>query len=131
MTETQPMKKAHSLRVPPKLQPGDQVAVVSPSWAGAGVFPEVHEIGVRVLRDEFGLVPVEFRTTRQVGATPEERTRDLNAAFADPYIKSLLAVIGSSDQITVLPHLDGEMIVSKPKAFVGCSDNTIRLNYLW
>jgi len=131
MTETQPMKKAHSLRVPPKLQPGDQVAVVSPSWAGAGVFPEVHEIGVRVLRDEFGLVPVEFPTTRQVGATPEERARDLNAAFADPDIKALLAVIGGSDQITVLPHLDAEMIVSNPKAFFGYSDNTNLLNYLW
>jgi muramoyltetrapeptide carboxypeptidase LdcA involved in peptidoglycan recycling len=131
MTETRPMKKAHSLQAPPKLQPGDQVAVVSPSWAGAGVFPEVHEIGVSVLRDVFGLVPVEFPTTRQVGATPKERARDLNAAFANPDIKALLAVIGGSDQITVLPHLDAKVIASNPKAFFGYSDNTNLLNYLW
>ena len=131
MTETRPMNQTHSLQAPPKLQPGDQVAVVSPSWAGAGVFPEVHEIGVSVLRDVFGLVPVEYPTTRQVGATPKERARDLNAAFANPDVKALLAVIGGSDQITVLPHLDAKVIASNPKAFFGYSDNTNLLNYLW
>jgi muramoyltetrapeptide carboxypeptidase LdcA involved in peptidoglycan recycling len=125
------MSNSRSLRAPPKLQPGDQVAVVSPSWAGAGVFPVVHEIGVRVLRDVLGLVPVEYPTTRQVGATPQERARDLNAAFADTDIKALIAVIGGSDQITVLPHLDAKVIAANPKAFFGYSDNTNLLNYLW
>jgi muramoyltetrapeptide carboxypeptidase LdcA involved in peptidoglycan recycling len=125
------MNRAHSLLSPPKLSPGDQVAVVSPSWAGAGVFPLVHDIGVSVLRDEFGLVPIEYPTTRLVGATPAERARDLNAAFADPNIKALMAVIGGSDQITVLPHLDAQLIASNPKAFFGYSDNTNLLNFLW
>lgn len=125
------MVKSHSLQPPPKLQPGDRVAVVSPSWAGAGVFPEVHEIGIQVLRDEFGLAPVEYPTTRQVGASPRERARDLTAAFADPDVKALIAAIGGSDQLTVLPHLDAQVIASNPKAFVGYSDNTNLLNYLW
>lgn len=118
-------------RVPPKLRTGDHVAIVSPSWAGAGVFPDVHEIGVGVLRNELGLVPVEYPTTRQVDASPYDRARDLNAAFADPDIKAIMAVIGGSDQITVLPYLDGDSISSHPKAFVGYSDNTNLLNYLW
>lgn len=107
------------------------MAIVSPSWAGAGLFPEVHERGLRVLRERFGLVPVEYPTTRRVGASPVERARDLNAAFADPDIKALVAVIGGSDQITVLPHLDRDVISANPKAFVGYSDNTNILNYLW
>ena len=69
------------LVTPRKAQPGDRVAVVSLSWAGPGVFPVVHEIGIRVLRDELGLVPVEFPTTRQVDASPRERAQDLMAAF--------------------------------------------------
>jgi muramoyltetrapeptide carboxypeptidase LdcA involved in peptidoglycan recycling len=113
------------------LKPGDHVAVLSPSWAGAGVFPKVHEIGVGVIPDLLDLVPVEFPTTRQIGATPEERARDVNAAFANPDIKAIMAVIGGSDQITVLPHLDAELIASNPKAFFGYSDNTNLLNYLW
>src|SRR5674476_37765 len=125
------MSNTSRLRTPPKLQAGDQVAVVSPSWAGAGVFPLVHDIGVEVLRDVLGLVPVEFATTRQVGASPEERARDLNAAFADPNIKALVAVIGGSDQLTVLPYLDADTIAANPKAFFGYSDNTNLLNYLW
>ena len=119
------------LRVPPKLAAGDHVAVLSPSWAGAGVFPEIHDRGVRVLRDALGLVPVEYPSTRRVGATPHERARDLNAAFADPTIKAIVAVIGGTDEITVLPHLDADVIASNPKAFVGYSDNTNLLNYLW
>jgi muramoyltetrapeptide carboxypeptidase LdcA involved in peptidoglycan recycling len=42
-----------------------------------------------------------------------------------------MAVIGGSDQITVLPHLDAGVIASNPKAFFGYSDNTNLLNYLW
>jgi muramoyltetrapeptide carboxypeptidase LdcA involved in peptidoglycan recycling len=76
-------------------------------------------------------VPVEYPTTRQVGASASERARDINAAFKDPEVKALMAVIGGSDQITVLPHLDADVIAQHPKAFFGYSDNTNLLNYLW
>src|SRR5579863_3569937 len=125
------MSEATRLLVPPKLRKGDHVAIVSPSWAGAGVFPEVHEKGLRVLRERFGLVPVEFPTTRLIGASPQDRARDLNAAFADPEIKAVMAVIGGSDQIAVLPFIDQEILRSNPKAYFGYSDNTNLLNLLW
>ena len=48
------------LAMPAKSRPGDGVSVVSPSWGGPGIFPDVHERGMRVLRDELGLVPVEY-----------------------------------------------------------------------
>ena len=126
-----PKTTHHRLVVPPKAQPGDRVAVVSPSWAGPGVFPAVHEIGIRVLREELGLIPVEYPTTRQRGATPQERAVDLMAAFADPTIRAVLATIGGADQITVLPHLDPAVFLADPKPFVGYSDNTNVLNWLW
>lgn len=125
------MNRASQMRTPPKLVAGDKVAIVSPSWAGAGVFPLVHEIGVKVLREQLGLVPVEYPTTRQIGSSAEERARDLNAAFEDPEIRAVMAVIGGSDQITVLPYLNANLIAANPKAFFGYSDNTNLLNYLW
>jgi muramoyltetrapeptide carboxypeptidase LdcA involved in peptidoglycan recycling len=70
--------------VPPAARPGDRVAVLSPSFAAPARWPEVHEQALRRLEELTGLVPVEYPTTRQLGATPEERARDLNAAFADP-----------------------------------------------
>ncbi|MFG1995880.1 LD-carboxypeptidase [Actinoplanes sp. NPDC048988] len=115
---------------PPKLQPGDRVAVVSPSWAGPGVFPAVHEQSLRRIRDDLGLEPVEYATTRTQG-TPAERAADLMAAYADPSIRAVFATIGGSDQITVLPHLDPAPFRNDPKPYFGYSDNTNMLNWLW
>ncbi len=39
---------------PSKLKKGDTVAIVSPSWGGPSVFPDVYENGLEVLR-EWGL----------------------------------------------------------------------------
>ena len=78
-----------------------------------------------------GLVPVEFPTTRRLGATPEDRAADLNAAFADPTIRAILATIGGDDQITVIPHVDAGLALADPKLFLGYSDNTNMLNWLW
>ena len=46
---------------------------------------------------------MEYPTTRILGAPAADRARDLHAAFADPDIKAVLAVIGGDDQITVVP----------------------------
>jgi muramoyltetrapeptide carboxypeptidase LdcA involved in peptidoglycan recycling len=116
---------------PPKAQAGDRVAVLSPSFAAPGVAPAVHEQALERLRAITGLVPVEFPTTRKLGASPRERADDLNAAFADPEIRAVLATIGGDDQITVVPHLDPTLIADDPKPFLGYSDNTHLLNWLW
>jgi muramoyltetrapeptide carboxypeptidase LdcA involved in peptidoglycan recycling len=83
------------------------------------------------LRDELGLEPVEYPTTRTMNADPRDRARDINAAFADPSIRAVMASIGGDDQITVIGHLDGELIRANPKPFFGYSDNTNLLNYLF
>jgi len=84
-----------------------------------------------VLRDELGLEPVEFPTTRLIGASPQVRADDIMAAFVDPSIRAVLATIGGDDQITVLPFLDPTVIRENSKAFIGFSDNTNLLNWLW
>lgn len=116
--------------LPPPLRPGDRVAILSPSWAAPAHFPAVHERALQRLRHEIGVEPVEFPTTRR-DATPAERAADVNAAFADPTIKAVMSTIGGDDQITVLPHLDPAVIRANPKRFIGYSDNTNLLNYLW
>ena len=119
------------LVVPPKVRAGDRVAVVSPSWAGPVVFPAVHELGLQRLHDELGLVAVEYPTTRRLGASAADRAADLMDAFADPGIAAVLATIGGDDELTVLPHLDAALVAANPKPFVGYSDNTNLLNWLW
>lgn len=116
---------------PPILQPGDKVAILSPSWAGPGVFPDVHELGLHRLRKHLELEPVEYPTTRKINATPQERAADIHAAFADPEITAIMASIGGGDQIKVLRYLDPAVLQANPKAFFGYSDNTNLLLYLW
>jgi muramoyltetrapeptide carboxypeptidase LdcA involved in peptidoglycan recycling len=119
----------HDIVLPRKAKPGDAVAVVSPSFAAPAFFPAVHEQAMRRLTEVTGLVPVEYPSTRRTSSA-QESARDLNAAFADPNIRAVLAVVGGEDQITVVPHLDANPIRSDPKPFLGYSDNTNILNWL-
>lgn len=114
-----------------KLAPGDRVAVLSPSFAAPGFAPAVHEQAMRRIQTDLGLIPVEFPTTRELGASPEARAADVNAAFADPTISAIFASVGGDDQITVIPHLDPGVVSENPKPFFGYSDNTNILNWLW
>jgi muramoyltetrapeptide carboxypeptidase LdcA involved in peptidoglycan recycling len=116
---------------PREAVPGDRVAVLSPSFAAPGFAPDVHEQAMRRLEELTGLRPVEFPTTRRLGASARDRAADINAAFADPGIRAVLATIGGDDQITVVPHLYPAPVRNDPKPFLGTSDNTNEVNWLW
>ena len=116
---------------PPKARPGDRVAVVSPAFAAPAVAPAVHEQALARIHEVLGLEPVEYPTTRRPDARPEDRAADLDAAFGDPEIRAVLATIGGDDQITVIPHLNPDLVRADPKPFLGYSDNTNLLSWLW
>lgn len=116
---------------PRKAIVGQKVAVVSPSFAAPGFAPAIHEQAIERLRTITGLVPVEYPTTRKLGASPQERAADLNAAFGDPEIRGIITTIGGEDQITVIRHLDANLAIADPKPLLGYSDNTNLLNWLW
>ncbi|MDP2815890.1 MAG: LD-carboxypeptidase [Rectinemataceae bacterium] len=114
-----------------KLRRGDKVAILSPSFAAPGMFPEVYHLGLYRLREQFGLEPVEYPTTTRIGASTAERTTDLIAAFVDPSIKAVIATIGGDDQVTYIKHLPKEPFANNPKPFFGFSDNSHFANFLW
>lgn len=117
--------------MPSKLVPGDHIAILSPAFAAPAVAPALHDQAMRRLTELTGLIPVEYPTTRELDASPEARAADVNAAFADPSIRAILATIGGDDQILVVPHLDAALAQADPKPFLGHSDNTNILNWLW
>ncbi|MCK7661082.1 LD-carboxypeptidase [Corynebacterium sp. CCM 8835] len=106
-----------------------RIAVLSPAFAVPAVFPGIHEQAMRRMR-ELGWEPVEYPTTRQPHASPADRAADIHAAFADPSVDAVFATIGGNDQITVIPHLDADLIAAHPKQFFGYSDNTNLHNFL-
>lgn len=114
-----------------KLQRGDKVAILSPSFAAPGAWPQVYQLGLKRLQEDFGLVPVEYPTTAKLGASAEERTLDLISAFKDLEIKAVIASIGGDDQVTYVKNLPSEPFVHNPKPFFGYSDNSHLANFLW
>lgn len=115
---------------PRRLAPGDVVAVVSPSWGGPQAFPHVFDHGLAVL-SEWGLEIREYPSTRasasRLRADPRLRAHDLNAAFADPSVRAIVASIGGDDSIRLLPLLDEAVIVTNTKILLGFSDTTTLL----
>lgn len=114
-----------------KLKPGDKVAILSPSFAAPGKWPAVYQLGLKRLRDDFDLVPVEYPTTAKLGATGAERSADIIAAFSDPEIKAIIASIGGDDQVTYVKNLRREPFAQNPKPFFGYSDNSHLCNFLF
>lgn len=116
---------------PKKLQPGDKVATVSPSWGGAGD-PEIrwrYEQGVKRLTEIFGLevipMPNSLRGSDYLYENPQARAEDLMMAFKDKSIKAIFANIGGEDSIRLLPYIDYDVIRRNPKIFMGYSDVTV------
>lgn len=124
-----------TFKILPKLKAGDKVAIVSPSAGLPFVFPWVYELGLKRIKDNFLIEPVEFPTARQspeyLEANPQVRANDINAAFADKSIKAVIATIGGNDQIRILPFLDAKVIAANPKPFFGYSDCTNLHLFLW
>jgi muramoyltetrapeptide carboxypeptidase LdcA involved in peptidoglycan recycling len=120
-----------SFEAVPKARLGDRVAVLSPAFAAPAVSPVLHEQAIRRLIEATGLIPVEYPTTRQLGASARAPAADVTAAFADPSIRAVLATIGGDDEVTVIPHIDTEVLAANPKPFLGYSDNTNLHNLLW
>lgn len=123
-----------TFRKPRRLQPGDRIAILSPSWGGPAEYPGIYELGLRVLREVLRLEPVEFPTARmpaaELYAHPERRAADVNAAFADPTIAGIIATIGGDESVRILKYLDTQAIAANPKLLMGYSDVTTLLAYV-
>lgn len=122
---------APEFQMVPKVKAGDRVAVLSPAFAAPAVGLAVHEQAMRRLTEVLGLVPVEYPTTRQLGASPQARAADFTAAFADHSITAVMSTIGGNDLVTVVPFIEKEIVTANPKPFLGYSDNTNLTNMLW
>ncbi|MFC0301198.1 S66 peptidase family protein [Virgibacillus soli] len=116
---------------PKRLQRGDYVATVSPSWGGAGDLELRwrYELGVKRLEEIFGLnvlpMPNSLKGTEYLYKYPEARAEDLMTAFRDDRIKGIFVNIGGEDSIRLLPFIDFNVIRENPKIFMGYSDSTI------
>ncbi len=112
---------------PPKLKPGDCIGIVAPCLPVLPDFREKYDRGKQVLED-MGFRLKEGKTIAlqhwYSAGTPEQQAADINAMFADPEVSALTAASGGHSAISVLEHLDYDLIREHPKPFIGMSDMT-------
>jgi muramoyltetrapeptide carboxypeptidase LdcA involved in peptidoglycan recycling len=121
-------QESNLIILPPHLEPGDTVGIISPSWGGAGAFPHRAEQGARQIEAlGFKVRFAEHARSNQgyVSDTPENRAADIHEMFADPSVRAVISAIGGDHACHLLPLLDFEMIRANPKIFMGFSDTSV------
>ncbi len=110
--------------VPPYIQPGDLIGIVSPS----GSFErERLRPGLSYLRNRGFRVRVGsavYDRDRYLAGQDLNRAKDLNAMFADPEVRAVFVTRGGFGAVRVLEFLDYGAIRKCPKPLVGFSDTT-------
>jgi len=111
--------------LPAALQPGDTVALVSPSSATAG------RLGLQLSAEVMAALGFKVKTGAHyasrygsLAGTDAERAGDLNAMFADDEVKAVICLRGGSGAARLLPLLDYDAIRANPKVLLGYSDIT-------
>ena len=118
-------REAPPLTRPPRLQPGDRVAVVAPSGP---IDPDRLDKGLQHLRD-WGLRPEPGRSVRArigyLAGTDAERAADFGAAWADDGIRAVLCARGGFGAQRMADLVDWAALrTTSPKVLVGFSDVT-------
>ena len=112
---------------PSKLNKGDTIATISPSWgcAGSSRVQWEYKLGCERLR-ELGLnviaAPNSLRGTTYLKNNPQARAEDVNWAFENKDVKAIIANIGGNDSVCLLPYLSKNSIINNPKILCGYSD---------
>jgi muramoyltetrapeptide carboxypeptidase len=116
---------------PPALRPGDTVMLVSPSGPTR---PERVARGVELLTG-WGLRPVlgpnAYARHGYLAGTDEQRAADLNAAFADPQVRGVIATRGGYGAQRIVDLVDMDAVRRDPKVVAGFSDITALQFALW
>jgi muramoyltetrapeptide carboxypeptidase len=109
---------------PPRLEPGDLVGLIAPGGHTTSKSIEkavrnIEALGLRVkLGDNVSAVHGNY------GGTVAQRLDDLHDMFADPQVNAIWAIRGGSGCISLLPHIDYQLIRDNPKVLIGYSDIT-------
>ncbi|HET6562259.1 MAG TPA: DUF4031 domain-containing protein [Marmoricola sp.] len=120
-----PRRPGRMLLRPPRLSPGDLVAVILP----AGPVDEDRLLaGTEVLRGwglEVRLPDRRATSHRWLAGSDEARSHELTAAWTDPEVRAVWAGRGGYGVHRLLDHLDWELLArAAPRVLVGFSDLT-------
>lgn len=111
--------------LPPPLNKGDTIALVSPSSATDDPFDlQLAQEAMQALGFQVKAGAHDTARRGHLAGTDAERAGDLNAMFADKDVKAIICARGGSGAARLLPLLDYDAIRRNPKVLLGYSDIT-------
>ncbi|MFJ6722355.1 LD-carboxypeptidase [Streptomyces sp. NPDC091259] len=116
---------------PSPLELGARVSVWAPSSPAPHAFPRRFARGVQALRDDGFTVRTLPSCAAAEGVStlsPVELAAELHRELQDPQCDAVVTAVGGWTLISVLPHLDWELIAEASKPLIGYSDITGLLN---
>ncbi|AKC87942.1 S66 peptidase family protein [Pseudoxanthomonas suwonensis] len=121
----------HRRLLPVPLNPGDTIALVSPSAATDDPFDlQLAREAMEALGFKVKLGPHLGSRWGHLAGSDAERAGDLNAMFADREVRAIVCARGGSGAARLLPLLDYALIRRHPKVLLGYSDITALHNAL-
>ena len=118
----------------PKLQKGDEIKVIAPSYSLSHVWEEKSQKALRYLEQQ-GFHVTFSKHSREIddwnSSSIRSRVEDIHEAFLDNKVKAILTAIGGFNANQVLEHIDYEIIRQHPKILCGYSDITALLNAIY
>ncbi|MFC1632313.1 LD-carboxypeptidase [Candidatus Omnitrophota bacterium] len=113
------------------MKKGEVIGIVAPAWSfdrdnfKKGV-EKLRKLGFRVRYDRS-----IFSKYWSLAGYDRQRAEQINRMFADPEVKAIFCAKAGYGSIRTIPYLDLRTIRSNPKIFVGYSDITFLLSYLY
>lgn len=124
-TFEKPYSKPLQMIIPPYLQKGDRIRIVSPAGK---VLKEKVLPGIELLQEmgyEVLIGNHVFDSHFQYAGTDYQRTFDLQEAIGDPLTRAIICARGGYGSVRIIEKLDFTPLLKNPKWLVGFSDVTI------
>jgi len=125
------MVELPAAKKPSRLRDGDTIGIIAPAWS---FDQEKFKIGVEQLKAMGFRVKYDntiFSKYWSMAGHDRERATQINRMFSSKEIKAIFCAKAGYGSIRTIPYLDRSIIRRNPKIFVGYSDITILLYYLY
>lgn len=118
----------------PKLQKGDEIRIIAPSYSLSHVWEEKFKKALCCLEQQ-GFHVTFSKHSREIddwnSSSIQSRVEDIHEAFLDNNVKAILTAIGGFNVNQILEQIDYEIIRLHPKILCGYSDITALLSAVY
>ena len=122
------LQSDNEILCPDSMKKGATIGIFSPSDSAAALYPRRFQRGILQLQRIGYKVKLAKHVScnlNGVAGTAKQRAEDFMSLITDPDILAIIATIGGTHTIEILPYIDWKAVSDNRKWVVGYSDTTI------